>query len=57
MKYYFKKIDNSGSQKENEPTTYESIGRKVRKICNELLNADILSRKDDKSYEIKNQTT
>lgn len=43
--------------KEIEPTTYESIGRKVRKICNELLNADILSRKDDKSYEIKNQTT
>ncbi len=53
----FKKIDNNGSQKEIEPTTYESIGRKVRKICNELLNADILSRKDDKSYEIKNQTT
>ncbi len=39
--------------KEIEPTTYESLGRKVRKICGDLLNADILSKKHDKSYEIK----
>ncbi|MBL7975234.1 MAG: putative DNA binding domain-containing protein [Candidatus Kapabacteria bacterium] len=39
--------------KEIEPTTYESLGRKVRKICGDLLKADILSKKDDKSYEIK----
>jgi hypothetical protein len=40
--------------KEIEPTTYESLGRKVRKICGELLKADILAKKSDKSYEIKN---
>lgn len=39
--------------KEIEPTTYESLGRKVRKICDDLLKADILSKKNDKSYEIK----
>lgn len=39
--------------KEIEPTTYESLGRKVRKICGDLLKAGILSKKDDKSYEIK----
>ena len=39
--------------KEIEPTTYESLGRKVRKICDDLLKADILSKKNDKSYEIR----
>lgn len=39
--------------KEIEPTKYESLGRKVRKICGELLKADILSKKEDKSYEIR----
>ena len=43
--------------KEIEPTTYESLGRKVRKICSDLLKADILSKKDDKSYEIKKGST
>ena len=38
--------------KEIEPTTYESLGRKVRKICGDLLKAEMLSKKDDKSYEI-----
>ncbi|MEO6831295.1 MAG: RNA-binding domain-containing protein [Chitinophagaceae bacterium] len=38
--------------KEIEPTTYESLGRKVRKICGDLLKVGILSKKDDKSYEI-----
>lgn len=42
---------------EIEPTTYESLGRKVRKICGDLLKADMLSKKDDKSYEIKKGTT
>lgn len=37
---------------EIEPTTYESLGRKVRKICSDLVKAGILSKKDDKSYEI-----
>jgi predicted HTH transcriptional regulator len=39
--------------KEIEPTKYESLGRKVRKICGDLLKADFLSKEDDKSYEIK----
>ncbi len=39
--------------KEIEPTTYESLGRKVRKICRDLMKAEILSKKNDKSYEIK----
>lgn len=43
--------------KEIEPTTYESLGRKVRKICGDLSKADILSKKDDKSYEIKKGST
>lgn len=43
--------------KEIEPTTYESLGRKVRKICGDLLKADILTKKDDKSYEIKKGST
>ena len=43
--------------KEIEPTTYESLGRKVRKICGDLLKAEILSKKDDKSYEIKKGST
>jgi predicted HTH transcriptional regulator len=43
--------------KEIEPTTYESLGRKVRKICGDLLKADILSKKGDKSYEIKKGST
>jgi ATP-dependent DNA helicase RecG len=34
------------------PTTYESLGRKVRKICGELLTLGILIRRDDKSYGI-----
>jgi len=43
--------------KEIEPTTYESLGRKVRKICGELLKAGILYKKDDKSYEIMKGST
>jgi len=43
--------------KEIEPTTYESLGRKVRKICGDLLKVNILSKKDDKSYEIKKGNT
>ena len=43
--------------KDIEPTTYESLGRKVRKICGDLLKGDILSKKDDKSYEIKKSST
>jgi len=39
--------------KEIEPTTYESLGRKVRKICRDLLKADVLIKQADKSYEIK----
>lgn len=39
--------------KEIEPTVYESLGRKVRKICGDLLKSNVLSKKDDKSYEIK----
>ncbi len=35
------------------PTTYESLGRKVRKICADLLKADILFKNEDKSYKIK----
>jgi predicted HTH transcriptional regulator len=36
-----------------EPTTYESLGRKVRKICGNLVKADILIKREDKSYEVK----
>ncbi|MCU0451411.1 MAG: putative DNA binding domain-containing protein [Bernardetiaceae bacterium] len=36
-----------------EPTTYESLGRKVRRICADLLKVGILSKKDGKAYEIK----
>jgi ATP-dependent DNA helicase RecG len=43
--------------KEIEPTTYESLGRRVRKICGDLLKADILTKKEDKSYEIKKTST
>lgn len=43
--------------KEIDPTTYESLGRKVRKICGDLLKADILTKRDDKSYEIKKGST
>lgn len=39
-----------------DPKTYESLGRKVRKIFGDLLKADILSKKEDKSYEIKKVT-
>ena len=39
--------------KKIEPTKYESLGRKVRKICGELLKAAILTKRVDKSYEIK----
>ena len=39
--------------KEIEPTTYESLGRRVRKICGDLFNTDMLSRTNDKSYVIK----
>ena len=36
-----------------EPTAYESLGRKVRKISGNLLQTDILVKREDKSYEIK----
>jgi ATP-dependent DNA helicase RecG len=39
--------------KEIEPTTYESLGRKVRKICGDLLKADMLTKRGDNSYMIK----
>ncbi len=39
--------------KEIEPTTYESLGRRVRKICSDLQKADIITKRDDKSYEVK----
>lgn len=39
--------------KEIEPVTYESLGRKVRKICSDLLKAGFLLKKEDKSYEIR----
>ncbi|MEI6815411.1 MAG: RNA-binding domain-containing protein [Bacteroidota bacterium] len=38
--------------KELQPAKYESLGRKVRKICVDLLNAGILNKRLDKSYEI-----
>lgn len=41
---YGKKID---------PTTYESLGRKVRRICGDLLAADLLSKTAGKAYEIR----
>ena len=40
--------------KEINPTTYESLGRKVRNICTDLLKAEILTKQDGKSYELKN---
>ncbi len=43
--------------KEIEPTKYESLGRKVRKICNDLMKQGWLIKKNDKSYEIKQNTT
>jgi len=39
------------------PTTYESLGRKVRKMCNDLFKADFLSKKNDKSYEVNKYST
>jgi ATP-dependent DNA helicase RecG len=36
-----------------DPTTYESLGRKVRKICSDLVKAEYLIKKEDKSYEVK----
>jgi hypothetical protein len=35
-----------------DPTTYESLGRKVRKICRELTERGLLTRKADKSYVV-----
>jgi predicted HTH transcriptional regulator len=40
--------------KEINPTTFESLARKVRKICSDLLKEDILTKKNDRSYQIKN---
>jgi predicted HTH transcriptional regulator len=40
--------------KEINPTTFESLARKVRKICSDLLKEDILIKKNDRSYQIKN---
>jgi ATP-dependent DNA helicase RecG len=34
------------------PTTYESLGRKIRKICGDLEKAGFLSKNEDKSYHI-----
>jgi len=42
---------------EINPTIYESLGRKVRKICSDLLNEDILHKPDSKGYAIKNLET
>jgi hypothetical protein len=38
--------------KEIDPIRYESLGRKVRKICADLSNDGILAKKPDKTYEI-----
>lgn len=38
--------------KEIIPTSYESLGRKVRKICNELEKIGILTKGNDKAYNI-----
>jgi ATP-dependent DNA helicase RecG len=35
-----------------DPTTHESLGRKVRKICSELVSHGFLTKKEDRSYEI-----
>lgn len=39
--------------KEINPTTYESLGRKVRKICNDLTKENILEKHEDKSYSLR----
>lgn len=39
--------------REIDPITYESLGRKVRKMCSDLMNSGFLIKKEDKSYEIK----
>lgn len=38
--------------KEVNPTTYESLGRKVRKICSDLTKEGFLKKHDDKSYSL-----
>lgn len=38
--------------KEIEPTKYESLGRRVRKICGDLVRQGILQKLDDKSYRL-----
>jgi ATP-dependent DNA helicase RecG len=35
-----------------DPTTHESLGRKVRKICSELMGNGFLTKKEDRSYDI-----
>ncbi len=37
-----------------EPTKYESLGRRVRKICGDLFKIGILVKQNDKSYSISN---
>ena len=39
--------------KEINPTTYESLGRRVRKICRDMQKANILEQEEDRSYRIK----
>jgi len=39
--------------KQDVPIIYKSLGREVRKICGDLLKGGFLSKRDDKSYEIK----
>lgn len=41
--------------KEINPITYETLGRRVRKICGELLKADILIKMNDKSYRVREE--
>ena len=40
--------------KEINPLTYENLGRKVRKYCNELFLASFLKKKEDKTYYLYN---
>jgi ATP-dependent DNA helicase RecG len=38
-----------------EPTSYESLGRKIRKICGDLLHKGVLKQLPNKSYLLKNK--
>jgi ATP-dependent DNA helicase RecG len=42
--------------KKIDPTTYESLGRKVRKVCNELLHAGFITKSGKNGYELKSHS-